>query len=301
MRVMLTGASGQLGWELARCLMPVAEVVAPSAQQCDLAMPEKLASVVEHIAPDVIINAAAYTAVDRAEQEAALVMRVNGEAVGALARAAKRAGALFVHYSTDYVFNGQKTSPYLETDAVAPLNVYGCSKLSGEQLALASGADVLVLRTTWVYAARGQNFVRTMLRLGRERKQLSVVSDQYGAPTWARNLADASVAIVREAQRQRCAGNFSSGLFHLTAGGQISWHGFATRIFALMRELHPDYPLLVNEVTAIPTEAYPTPACRPANSILDNTAVEQHFVVKMPQWQTALAACIAELDAARLP
>ncbi|HRP98257.1 MAG TPA: dTDP-4-dehydrorhamnose reductase, partial [Rhodocyclaceae bacterium] len=202
MRLMVTGATGQVGFELARSLMPLGEVVALDRRACDLAQPLSLAAVVTRVAPDVIVNAAAYTAVDRAEAEEALATTINAEAPAVLAGAARAAGALLVHYSTDYVFDGAKAGAWREDDAVAPLNAYGRSKLAGERAIAASGCDHLILRTSWVYAARGANFVRTMLRLGAERERLAVVADQLGAPTWARNIADATAHVVAAAQRE---------------------------------------------------------------------------------------------------
>ncbi|THF62959.1 dTDP-4-dehydrorhamnose reductase [Pseudothauera nasutitermitis] len=295
MKILLTGASGQVGWELARSLQPLGEVVAPARAACDLARPETLAALVDRVAPQLIVNAAAYTAVDRAESEEALATRVNAEAVAELARAARRHGALLVHYSTDYVFDGGKAGAYREDDVVAPLNAYGRGKLAGERAVLASGCDHLIFRTTWVYAARGANFLRTMLRLGAERETLRVVADQVGAPTWARNIADATALAVAQARRERAEGRFESGLFHLAGGGETSWHGFAEAIFALAREKLPEQPLKVARVEAIGSAEYPTPAVRPLNSRLNQDALAARFGLRLPPWRDALARCIEEL------
>ena len=293
MRLMLTGANGQLGWELARSLQPLGEVIALDRTQCDLERPDSLATVVETIRPDVIVNAAAYTAVDKAESEPQRARLVNAEAPGELARLARRHGALLLHYSTDYVFDGSKPGPYVETDPPAPLNVYGASKLEGERAIAAVDGEHLVLRTTWVYAARGANFLRTMLRLGAERETLRVVADQQGAPTWARNLADASALIVAQAQRERRQGSFESGLFHLCAAGHTNWHGFAEAIFAAARAR--GLPLAVREVAAIATTDYPTPAARPLNSRLDCSRLAGRFGVRLPDWSAALGLCLDDL------
>lgn len=295
MRLLVTGANGQLGWELARSLMPLGEVTALNRQACDLARPETLDAIIAAHAPDVIVNAAAYTAVDRAESEAELAMVVNGESVGVLATAAKRRGALFLHYSTDYVFDGSKPSPYLETDAVAPINTYGSSKLAGERAIAAVGGDYLVFRTTWVYAARGGNFVRTMLRLGAERSRLGVVADQFGAPTWARNLADATALIVLQARQELQHGDFQSGLYHMSAQGRTSWHEYAETVFELARTLLPAGALCVDGVDAIGSDAYPTPAARPKNSVLAGDALQRRFAVRLPHWQHALRYCMQEI------
>ena len=230
MRLLLLGANGQVGWELNRSLMPLGEVVALDRQQCDLSQPERLPALVRGISPAVIVNAAGYTAVDQAEGEEQLAMTVNGTAVGVLAEQARACGALLVHYSTDYVFDGTKEAPYLEEDAPNPVNAYGRSKLAGEIAIRQAGAAYLIFRTSWIYAARGRNFVRTLLRLAGEQDELPVVVDQVGTPNWARNIADATVHAVRQAVAERVGGSFVSGLFHLTASGTTSWYGFAEAI-----------------------------------------------------------------------
>ncbi|MCB2068882.1 MAG: dTDP-4-dehydrorhamnose reductase [Ottowia sp.] len=297
MKLLVTGATGQVGWELARSLMPLGEVVALDRAACDLADPQAAAAVVAGYAPDVIVNAAAYTAVDKAESEPELANRINADAVGALADTARSLGALLVHYSTDYVFDGSKATAYVETDPTAPLNVYGASKLAGEQAIAASGCDYLLLRTTWVYAARGQNFVATMLRLFAEREQLRVVGDQHGAPTWARNIADATAGLICWAQAATAAGDPVQRVYNLSAAGETTWHGFAEEIHRLAVQRWPDHPWKLREIEAIPTSAYPTPAARPHNSRLDGTLLAEETRVVMPHWRDALERCLEDRHA----
>jgi dTDP-4-dehydrorhamnose reductase len=233
------------------------------------------------------VNAAAYTAVDKAETEHDLAFLINAQAVEVLAQEAKKLNALLIHYSTDYVFDGTKATPYLEKDVINPLNVYGQSKLIGELEIQASGADYLICRTTWVFAARGNNFVKSILRLAAERDELNIVADQIGAPTWARLIAESTAHIVRQAQLERCANTFESGIFNLTSAGETSWHGFAEKIVELT-QLHC-------VVKPIPTSDYPTPAKRPANSRLSTDRLTQRFGLTMPTWETTLKLCLEEL------
>lgn len=290
---MVTGRHGQVGWELLRSLAPLGQVIACDRRDLDLSRPESLRAVVERLQPDVVVNAAAYTMVDKAEQEEELATTVNGAAAGALAEAARDAGALFVHYSTDYVFDGSKEGAYLESDATNPLNAYGRSKLAGEQAVRAAGGDWLVLRTSWVYGARGKNFLRTMLRLAAERDALNVVADQFGAPTSARTIADVTAHVISRALAERRTGAFESGIFHLTASGVTSWHGFASHIIDAARTALPVGAIAVQSVKPIPAADYPTPARRPVNSALDNTRLEQRFGVCRPSWQDA-ARCVLD-------
>ncbi|MDO8331650.1 MAG: dTDP-4-dehydrorhamnose reductase [Fluviicoccus sp.] len=286
MTILVTGANGQVGWELVRSLQPLGRVVGLGRQGCDLSRPESLNAVLASVKPSVIVNAAAYTAVDKAEQEQALADTVNGESVGVLAEWARRHQAIMVHYSTDYVFDGAKDSPYVETDAVAPLNAYGRSKLKGEQALAAVGPDYLCLRTTWVYAARGQNFMNTMLRLGRERPELRVVADQTGAPTWARHLADAT-ALMLQARRD---GRGGRGIYHLTGSGAMSWCGFAELILARAREL--GLTVQAERVVPISSAEFPTPARRPANSRLDNARIARDFGIVLPDAAVSLSLAL---------
>lgn len=295
MRLLVTGANGQLGWELARSLMPLGEVIAVDRTNCDLSRPDMLPALVSDIRPQVIVNTAAYTAVDKAEQEEALAMTINGTAVGMLAEAARKVSALLVHYSTDYVFDGKKAEPYTEDDTPNPLNAYGRTKLAGEEAIKQSGCDYLILRTSWIYAARGHNFVRTILRLARERDELNIVADQFGAPTWVRNVADATAHVVRQAEPTRATREFLSGIYNLTASGRTSWYGFAQEIvynpvprslFAAAR-----LPTLV----AIPAEAYPLAAVRPKNSRLDGSKLRKRFGLELPAWEQGLSKCLSEI------
>jgi len=295
MKVLLTGATGQVGWELARSLQPLGEVVACDRRRADLSDPAALAALVESIAPQLIVNAAAYTAVDRAEQEPELATTINGDAPGALAAAARRLGALFVHYSTDYVFDGSGDAPRDERAPVAPINAYGRSKLAGERAIAQAGGDWLVLRASWVYASRGSNFVRTMLRLGAERESLRVVADQIGAPTSARLIADATAQLVRQALDERGQGRFQSEVLHLSAAGETSWHGFAQAIFEGWRALAGADSLKLRGLVPIPTTDYPTPAARPLNSRLDCSRIRERYGLDLPDWREGLRLVLEEI------
>jgi dTDP-4-dehydrorhamnose reductase len=288
-RILLLGANGQLGTELRRGLVPVGELVLatrrgvlPDGTPCERAdfdHPETLPALVERIAPAIVVNAAAYTAVDRAEQEPEAADRANAQAPAALAAACAGQGALLVHYSTDYVFDGTGDRPLREDDPTAPLGAYGRSKLEGECAIGQSGCRHLILRTAWVYALHGQNFLRTMLRLGAERGSLRVVADQVGSPTPAWLIADATAAILRQ-------GVVESGVRHLVAGGRTSWHGFAEAIFA---QAHARGLLeRVPRVEAIATSEYPTPAPRPAWSVLDSSRLAAEYRLELPDWRQAL-------------
>lgn len=296
MRILLTGRTGQVGWELARSLLPLGEVIALGRAQADLVDPEALRPVVREIRPDVIVNAAAYTAVDRAEEEEDLATRINGEAPAVLAKEAKRCGALLIHYSTDYVFDGRKAGPYSEDDDPNPINAYGRSKLAGERAVQAVGGEYLILRTSWVYAARGHNFLRTILRLAREREELKVVADQVGAPTWARFIAEASAHVLRQAQAERSAAAFDSGLFHLTSSGHTSWHGFAAAIVEAAGQRLPEGAVKARRIEPITTEQYPTPARRPMDSCLATGRLAERFGSVMPAWERALELCMEGLS-----
>jgi dTDP-4-dehydrorhamnose reductase len=289
-RILLTGANGQVGWELQRALAPLGEIVALDRSRLDLAQAHALRETVRAIAPQVIVNAAAYTAVDRAESEPELARAINAIAPGILAEEAQRLDALLVHYSTDYVFDGTKSEPYVEADPTNPLSVYGRTKLEGERAIGASGCRHLTLRTSWVYGARGSNFLLTMLRLARERRSLRIVDDQIGAPTWCREIAQATAALLT---RPDLAAPGADGLYHLTASGATSWFGFATAIFdsAEMARLGITPPAL----EAIPTSGYPTPARRPANSRLDCSCLLSSAGVRLAAWDAALARCLAEV------
>jgi dTDP-4-dehydrorhamnose reductase len=294
MKILLTGKNGMVGWELNRSLLPLGEVVALDRSQADLSKPESLRQIVRDIQPNVIVNAAAYTAVDKAEEEEALATIINGVAPGVLADEAKRCGALLVHYSTDYVFDGTKDSPYVEIDTPNPINAYGRSKLAGEIAIQHSGADYLLFRTSWVYAARGKNFLLTMLRLMQERAELNVVADQVGAPTWARTIADTTAQCIRQAQAERVEGRFTPGIYHLTNTGETSWLGFAEKIAETARATLPAASLKIQVIRPIPSSDYPTPAKRPTNSRLTTAALSGRFSIDLPGWQSSLAECMAE-------
>lgn len=295
MKILVTGCRGQVGWELTRSLAVLGEVFACDRATADLSRPASLKAVIERVRPDVVVNAAAYTAVDKAQDEEVLATTINAEAVGALAQAARAVGALLVHYSTEYVFDGAKSGAYIEGDQPGPLNAYGRSKLAGEQAIAAAGGDWLVFRTSWVYAARGKNFLRTMLRLASERETLRVVADQIGAPTSARMLADLSAHAIRQSMAERSRGRFESGLFHLTASGSTTWHGFATRIVESAHALLPEQAIATRTIEAIATSDYPTPARRPANSVLDNSRFEQRFQLRRAPWEESLQLVLEEV------
>ncbi len=294
MKIFLFGKNGQVGWELNRSLQPLGEVIALGRDDADFSDPESLRQIVQDISPDVIVNAVAYTAVDKAEEEEELAAKVNSIAPGVLAEEAKKLNALLVHYSTDYVFDGAKEEPYIETDEAKPINAYGRTKLAGEQAIQSSGCDYLIFRTSWVYASRGHNFLLTMLKLAQERVELSIVNDQIGSPTSARLIADTTVLCVQQAIKEKLVGIFSSDLYHLTTSGHTSWHGFTKEIIKLASN-SLDLPLTIKELKAIPTSDYPTLAIRPMNSQLALTKLESVFTIKMPDWRNELELCIENL------
>lgn len=291
-KILLLGPNGQVGWELRRALAPLGRVIALGREHdglCgDLTHPGELAGSVRMLRPDIIVNAAAHTAVDKAESEPALVELLNARAPATLAQLAAELGATLVHYSTDYVFDGSGEQPRDETAPTGPLSVYGRTKLAGEEAIQASGCRHLIFRTSWVYAARGGNFAKTMLRLAGEREQLRVIADQIGAPTGAELIADVTAHALRAlAQRPELA-----GLYHLAAEGQTSWHGYAEHVIAWARRHGQD--LKVQAVEAIPTSAYPTPAQRPLNSRLDTTRLREAFGLHLPPWQSGVERMLTE-------
>ena len=296
MTVLLFGGNGQLGRELQRALAPLGTVVSttrsgtlPDGNACEVAdfnAPGSLAALLDRVRPDVVVNAAAYTAVDRAEDERDAAWHANAEAPGVIARWCEAAAVPLVHYSTDYVFDGQGANPYREDDATAPLGVYGASKLAGEEAVRAAGGRHLIFRTAWVYASHSANFLRTMLRVGAERDVLRVVADQIGTPTPAALIADVTAQVLQHPGQL-------SGTWHLTASGQTSWHGFAEAIFA--EALATGVLTKVPTVEAIASSEYPTPAQRPAWSVLDNRRLQQDFGLVLPTWQDGLKRVMAEL------
>lgn len=294
MNILLFGKNGQVGWELQRSLAPLGELVAldaDSQELCgDFTDPDGLVRTVRAVAPDVIVNAAAHTAVDGAESEPDLARAINALAPAALAQEAKRGKAWLIHYSTDYVFDGSGDRPWRETDATAPLNVYGTTKLEGERLIRQAGCRHLIFRTSWVYGARGGNFARTMLRLAQERDRLSVIDDQTGAPTGADLLADVTAHAIRAArQRPELA-----GLYHLVAAGETSWHGYAS--FVLDHARQAGFPLKAgpDAVQPVPSSTFTTAAKRPLNSRMDTTKLRHTFDLSLPMWQTGVARMLTE-------
>ncbi|MGX9701008.1 dTDP-4-dehydrorhamnose reductase [Janthinobacterium lividum] len=286
-RILITGKTGQVGYELERSLQGLGEIIAVDRSQMDLADLDQVRDVIRRVKPTLIVNPAAYTAVDKAESEPELALRINGEAPGVMAEEAKKLGAAMIHYSTDYVFDGSKDGAYVETDPTCPVNVYGSSKLAGEQAIQAAGIPHLILRTSWVYSTHGKNFLLTMRRLAQEREELGIVSDQYGAPTWSRTIADTTAHIVAQslaAADQRTWWDERSGLYHLTAQGKTSWFGFTEAIMA-----HPSV-VKKPKLKPILAQDYPVPAKRPSNSVLSSQRLIDTFC-NLPQWQTALKLC----------
>ncbi|KAI5914012.1 dTDP-4-dehydrorhamnose reductase [Thauera sp. 2A1] len=294
MKILLLGSNGQVGWELQRSLAPLGEVVAlgragDGRLSGDLSRPADLVATVRRLKPDVIVNAAAYTAVDKAESEPALAHTINADSVACLAAEAAALDAWLVHYSTDYVFDGSGDRPWREDDATAPMSVYGSTKLAGEEAIRTSGCRHLILRTSWVYAARGGNFARTMLRLAAERDRLTVIDDQVGAPTGAELIADVSAHALRSAVREPGL----SGTYHLAAAGETSWHGYARFVIDEARAL--GLALKVTDIAPIPTSDYPTPARRPLNSRLDTSRLRERFGLVLPDWRSGVRRMLREV------
>lgn len=295
LKILVTGKRGQVGWELQRTLMPLGRVFAVDRESMNLADSSAIVQTIAHLKPDVIVNAAAYTAVDKAETEQSLAMQINGQAVQVLAEEAKKHKALLIHYSTDYVFDGTKSQPYSENDTTAPINYYGVSKLAGEQAIQSVASDYLILRTSWVYGNRGNNFLLTMLRLMQERETLAIVSDQYGTPTWSRFIAETTAHIIKQALQERAEQLFTSGVYHLTATGDSSWHGFAQMILQLAKKNAWQPELKIKTLDKTGTANYPTPAKRPLNSRMATEALCERFSLHLPSWDEALALCMERL------
>jgi dTDP-4-dehydrorhamnose reductase len=295
MKILLLGKNGQVGWELQRSLAPLGEVIAldrHSQDFCgDLSNLQGLAATVQAVRPDLIVNAAAHTAVDKAESEPELARTLNALAPGVLAQEAHKLGAWLVHYSTDYVFDGSGSQPWLETDTPAPLSVYGQTKLEGEQLIAAHCSRHLIFRTSWVYAARGGNFAKTMLRLAQEREHLTVIDDQWGAPTGAELLADVTAHAIRQVMAQPQ----DAGLYHLAASGETTWNGYAKQVIAQAIRGQKAIKIIANEVAPVPTSAFPTPARRPYNSRLNTGKLQSTFGLHLPAWQQGVNRMLAEI------
>ncbi|WP_194711689.1 dTDP-4-dehydrorhamnose reductase [Noviherbaspirillum soli] len=288
MKILITGKTGQVGYELERSLQSLGTVASVDRKQMDLSDLSRIRQVIRDIKPDLIVNPAAYTAVDKAEEEPDVAMRINGEAVGVMAEEAKLLNAKFIHYSTDYVFDGTKIGSYVEEDIPNPINIYGKTKLAGERALQDSGVPHLIFRTSWVYGTRGKNFLLTMLRLGKEKKELRIVSDQIGGPTWCRTISDTTANVLVHAYASKTPEEWwekNSGIYHLAAQGQTSWAGFADAIFSRMNSetspiVHPIF-----------TKEYPLPAQRPANSLLDCQRIKTKFCA-LPKWDDALDLCM---------
>ncbi|HNQ10936.1 MAG TPA: dTDP-4-dehydrorhamnose reductase [Giesbergeria sp.] len=295
MNILLLGKGGQVGWELQRSLSVLGQVTAldfDSQELCgDFANPEGVRDTVRQLRPQVIVNAAAHTAVDKAESEPEFARLLNATTPGLVAEEAARLGAWLVHYSTDYVFDGSGTRPWVETDTPAPLSVYGATKLEGEQRIQQSGCQHLILRTSWVYAARGGNFAKTMLRLGQERERLTVIDDQWGAPTGADLLADVTAHAIRHLQHRPQDG----GLYHCVAAGETTWHSYAKFVLEHASKAQPAIKIVAKEVAPVPTSAFPTPAKRPHNSRLATAKLQTTFGLQLPHWQTGVARMLAEI------
>jgi dTDP-4-dehydrorhamnose reductase len=302
LKIIIVGRNGQLAWEANRQLQGLGRVICVGRPEIDLSDIDGVLAEIRRIKPSILINAAAYTAVDQAESEPEAAMKINSDAPAAMAEEAKRLSALFISYSTDYVFDGKSPSPYKEDDSTAPLNVYGASKLSSERAVAAVGGSHLIFRTSWVYGARGKNFLKTILKLAAERPELRIVDDQVGAPTWSRDLADATRKIIEQLTAESSSGKISidealgdrGGIYHMTAAGSVSWYAFAAAIVEEMRKraLFQGNPA---QLIPIPSSQFPTPAARPHNSRLCNQKLSSVFGVSLPPWRESLAAVMDEL------
>ncbi len=296
MKILLFGKNGQVGWELQRALAPLGELIALDRQASDglcgdLTNLAGIAETINRIKPDVIVNAAAHTAVDKAESEPELAHTINAWACDVMAKAAYRLGAWLIHYSTDYVFDGSGEQPWQETDLTGPLGIYGATKLAGEQLIQQSNCLHIILRTSWVYGARGNNFAKTMLRLAQERDSLKVINDQIGSPTGAELLADVTAHIIRIALQK----SEVSGIYHLVAAGETSWHSYASFVLDYVRSTGVELKVSASDIHPVPTSAFPTPAKRPHNSRLNTTKLENTFNLTMPSWQNGVTRMLAEI------
>jgi len=300
-RILVTGGTGQVGGELVKTLSALGEVVAPARDQMDLTDAGNIREVIRSVQPRWIVNPAAYTAVDKAEREPELAYAINAEAVWVIGEEARRIGAGVIHFSTDYVFDGTSATPYVETDATGPVSVYGASKLAGEQALVESGAPYMIFRTSWVYGARGKNFLLTILKLARERDSLRIVADQHGAPTWSRDLSEMTAHVIRYCEdacshaNTEIANGLSSlcGIYHAAGSGETTWYGFAAEAIRLQREREPDRSFA--QLEAISSAEYPTPARRPGNSRLDCSQIKQRFGWRMMDWRDSLQRVLTEM------
>ena len=296
MKILLLGKNGQVGWELQRALAPLGELIAldfdsPAPLTADFSHPESLAATVRKVAPQIIVNAAAHTAVDKAESEPELARALNATSPAVLAREAAALGAWLMHYSTDYVFDGSGSTPWTETSPTGPLSVYGATKLEGEEAIRSSGCRHLILRTSWVYAARGGNFAKTMLKLAKERDALTVIDDQIGSPTGADLLAD----LTAHALRAALARPELAGTYHAVAQGETSWHGYARHVIEFARAAGQPIKVTPDAIRAVPTSAFPTPARRPGNSRMDTRKLRDSFGLTLPSWQAGVERMLAEV------
>lgn len=293
-KILLTGINGQVGHAL-KTVLPEFEVVGLSRTALNLQDSQQIETVISTLKPDLIINPAAYTAVDKAESEQNIAFQVNAEAPATMAKTAKKVGAAIIHFSTDYVYDGDKALPYVETDAVNPKGIYGQSKLAGERNIVEAGVPHLIFRTSWVYSDYGHNFLKTILRLAAERDTLSIVSDQYGAPTSSLSIANAISSVIKQWNPDN---HQESGIYHMTNAGKTSWHGFASDFIALYQQSNkqPELKLALDKLLAIPASDYPTPAARPVNSCLNNQKLQTVFGVALPDWQVALKEVMLRIN-----
>ena len=306
LRVLLTGASGQVGGDLFSLLQPFAEVIAPSRAELDLSDAQTIGKYVHDVNPQWIINPAAYTAVDKSESEPDIAYAINAEAPRALGETAAELHIPIIHFSTDYVFAGEGTTPWKESDATGPLGVYGTSKLAGEIALAASGAAHLIFRTSWVYSGRGKNFLLTILKLAQQKEELRIVDDQHGAPTWSRDLGKMVAHILKRTSEQKSTTGLSAeevvrgakGIYHAAAGGETTWFGFAQEFLRVAATIRPNFKLA--RLVPVPSSEYPTPARRPANSRLDCSRLRQVFGFTMPKWQESVPTVVAEVLAERV-
>lgn len=294
-RILITGKDGQVGWESQRSLAALGDVQAVNRNEMDLSDASSIREIIQQIKPDIIVNTAAYTAVDKAEDDEDLALQINGIAPGVIAEEAHKIGALLVHYSTDYVFDGRKSTPYTEADKTNPLNVYGNTKLLGERNIQSTDVDNIIIRTSWVYASRGKNFLASILKLASEREELNIVADQIGSPTTARYIADVTAHMVKQSLSERQNTIFESNIYNLVSLSNTSWHGFSEEIIRLAKKHLINTHFRVKHINAITTEQYPVPAKRPKNSCLSTDKLTQHYGLALSDWKALLNLSIQDL------